>query len=51
MQIHPDSSAFAGLHDRLAITPEVAKAIAAGRPVVALESTLISHVLPFPQSV
>jgi len=51
MQIHPDSSAFAGLHDRLAITPEVAKAIAAGRPVVALESTLISHGLPFPQSV
>ena len=29
-------------------SPEVADAIAAGRPVVALESTLISHGLPFP---
>ena len=30
---------------------EVAAALAAGRPVVALESTLISHGLPYPQSV
>jgi hypothetical protein len=29
--------------------PEVAGALAAGRPVVALESTLISHGLPYPQ--
>jgi pseudouridine-5'-phosphate glycosidase len=29
--------------DRLALAPEVADALAAGRPVVALESTLISH--------
>lgn len=41
----------AGLRDRLSIAPEVADAIAAGRPVVALESTLISHGLPYPQSV
>jgi pseudouridine-5'-phosphate glycosidase len=33
---------------RLAVGAEVAAAIAAGRPVVALESTLISHGLPFP---
>ena len=44
-------SVATGLHDRLSIAPEVADAIAAGRPVVALESTLISHGLPYPQSV
>lgn len=37
--------------DRLAIAPEVADALRAGRPVVALESTLISHGLPYPQNV
>ena len=36
---------------RLVIAPEVADALAAGRPVVALESTLISHGLPYPQNV
>ncbi|MBI2778037.1 MAG: pseudouridine-5'-phosphate glycosidase [Chloroflexi bacterium] len=39
------------LGDRLDVRPEVADAIAAGRPVVALESTLISHGLPYPQNV
>ena len=37
--------------DRLAIAPEVADALRDGRPVVALESTLISHGLPYPQNV
>ena len=37
--------------DRLAVAPEVSEALAAGRPVVALESTLISHGLPYPQNV
>ncbi len=37
--------------DHLAIAPEVADALAGGRPVVALESTLISHGLPYPQNV
>lgn len=32
------------------VHPEVAQALAAGRPVVALESTLISHGLPRPQN-
>src|SRR3954462_7483365 len=32
----------------LNVRPEVATAIAAGRPVVALESTLIAHGLPHP---
>lgn len=40
-----------GLADRLAFAPEVAAALADGRPVVALESTLISHGLPFPANV
>ncbi len=51
MHARLDQSVPAGLHDRLSIAPEVADAIAAGRPVVALESTLISHGLPYPQSV
>ena len=32
-------------------SPEVAEARAAGRPVVALESTIITHGMPFPQNV
>jgi pseudouridylate synthase len=35
----------------LAIAPEVGDALREGRPVVALESTLISHGLPHPQNV
>ena len=37
--------------DRLRLAPEVADALRDGRPVVALESTLISHGLPYPQNV
>lgn len=36
--------------DRLDVLPAVAEALAAGLPVVALESTLISHGLPYPQN-
>ena len=35
---------------RLWLSPEVADAVAAGRPVVALESTLLAHGLPAPQN-
>ena len=35
----------------LSISPEVAKALNEGRPVVALESTIISHGMPYPQNV
>ena len=35
----------------LDVNPEVAAAIAAGKPVVALESTIISHGMPYPQTV
>ena len=35
----------------LDIAPEVKEALAAGKPVVALESTIISHGMPYPQNV
>ena len=35
----------------LDIHPDVAQAIAQRRPVVALESTIISHGMPYPQNV
>lgn len=35
----------------LDIAPEVQQAVAEGRPVVALESTIISHGMPYPQNV
>jgi len=40
-----------GVSTLLDLAPEVADAIAAGRPLVALESTLISHGLPYPANV
>ena len=33
------------------VTPEVAEAVRAGRPVVALESTILSHGMPYPDNV
>ena len=39
------------LNKYLDVAPEVAEAIAQGRPVVALESTIISHGMPYPQNV
>ena len=35
----------------LDVAPEVAEALANGKPVVALESTIISHGMPYPQNV
>jgi pseudouridylate synthase len=35
----------------LAFSPEVSEARAEGRPIVALESTIITHGMPFPQNV
>lgn len=35
----------------LDISPEVKEALAAGKPVVALESTIISHGMPYPRNV
>lgn len=39
------------MHPHLTIRPDVAEALAAGQPVVALESTLITHGLPYPDNV
>ena len=39
------------LNSYLDLHPEVAAALHAGRPVVALESTIISHGMPYPQNV
>ena len=39
------------LNKYLDIHPEVAAALAEGKPVVALESTIISHGMPYPQNV
>ena len=39
------------LSNVLSFSPEVAEARAAGRPIVALESTIITHGMPWPQNV
>ena len=41
----------AALNAHLDVAPEVADALAMGKPVVALESTIISHGMPYPQNV
>ena len=35
----------------LSISPEIEKALAEGKPIVALESTILSHGMPFPENV
>ncbi len=39
------------MNQYLDIAPEVAEALKGGKPVVALESTIISHGMPYPQNV
>ena len=39
------------MHSRLSMSPEIADALAHGAPVVALESTIISHGMPYPRNV
>ena len=39
------------LNSYLDVNPEVAQAVKEGKPVVALESTIISHGMPYPQNV
>lgn len=43
--------AAVSVRERLRVSTEVADALLAGGPLVALESTLISHGLPYPQNV
>lgn len=37
--------------DYLSITPELQKAIAENKPIVALESTILSHGMPYPENI
>ncbi|MBR3251447.1 MAG: pseudouridine-5'-phosphate glycosidase [Erysipelotrichaceae bacterium] len=37
--------------DYLSITPEIQEAIKAGKPIVALESTILSHGMPYPENI
>ena len=37
--------------DYLSVTPEIQEALAQGKPVVALESTILSHGMPYPENV
>ena len=37
--------------DYLSIAPEIEEALASGKPVVALESTILSHGMPYPENV
>ena len=39
------------MHDMIHLAPSIAQALADGGPVVALESTVITHGLPYPQNV
>ena len=38
------------MNELLSISPEVADALSAGKAVVALESTIITHGMPYPQN-
>ena len=39
------------LNKYLSITPEIENALKEGKPVVALESTILSHGMPYPENV
>ena len=39
------------MNEILQMSPKVREAIKAGRPIIALESTIISHGMPYPQNV
>lgn len=39
------------MNPRITLAPEVAQAQAAGQPVVALESTIITHGMPYPENI
>ena len=38
-------------HPSIQVSPEVAKALSMGSPLAALESTIISHGMPYPENV
>ncbi len=39
------------MHPLVSVSPAVGKALSEGRPVIALESTIISHGMPYPENV
>ena len=39
------------MNQHLKLSPAVKQALEAGKPVIALESTIISHGMPYPQNV
>ena len=39
------------MKDYLSVTPEIEEALKTGKPVVALESTILSHGMPYPENV
>ena len=45
------TNTYKTMNKYLSISPEVKKALDEGKPVVALESTIISHGMPSPQNV
>ncbi|XP_038690929.1 pseudouridine-5'-phosphate glycosidase isoform X2 [Tripterygium wilfordii] len=47
--LHP-SLPNSKIEELVKLSPEVAEALSSGRPVVALESTIISHGMPYPQN-
>ena len=42
---------FMHLNQHIKLSPKVEAALKEGRPVIALESTIISHGMPYPQNV
>src|SRR5688500_3050417 len=50
VRVHPDRSPAPAPPTRSVLSPEVSAALDAGRPVVALESTLLAHGLPRPDN-
>ncbi len=51
MSVFGKADSNAGMHPFLEISPSVNEALQSGQPVVALESTIISHGMPYPQNV
>jgi len=49
-QAHCSPSSSHSLSSAIRLSPSVAAALRAGRPVLALESTIISHGMPYPQN-
>jgi pseudouridylate synthase len=43
-------SSSSSISDLISVSEEVREALAHGRPVVALESTIISHGMPYPEN-